>query len=162
MNMAGMMGDDGTEAGGVERQRPLQAEQAEERQERHAAEGQQRQGVGAPALLPVGVHPAHPVDEPLDGQEDPVAGGAALVAVDPGHVPAERWRRDEQDSDEEEELEPAGTGHGSEALREQQGHHQVAGQDDRQREPHGVLGAHRGVSSRAGTSGDISRSQPRT
>ncbi len=62
-----------------------------ESQDGDEAEGQQRDGVDVPALLPLRVDAEHAVDEPLDGEEDPVA-GRLVLSEHLGHVPAQRAR----------------------------------------------------------------------
>ena len=99
------------DVGGVEGQRALEALERVDDQDRDGAEGEQRVGVGAPALLAVRVDPAQSVDGPLDLQEHPVAVGLLVVAEHAGEVGPEDPRADGDAGEEGEELEPGGTGH---------------------------------------------------
>ena len=88
---------------GIERKVTLEALHAVEQENRDQREGQERDGVGGPALFSVASHAGGLVYESLDRTEEAVA-GSLFVLEDLGHVVAEKGRRDDQEDDKDDDL----------------------------------------------------------
>ena len=84
--------------------------------------------------------PHDAVDHALDRAEDPIARRGA-AAEDLGHVAAEE-RRGDEDRDDERRDEAASRSSSSQLLREEQGDHQVGGDQDRDHECDDVVTVH--------------------
>ena len=98
------------DVGRIQRQLALQALEEEEADDGDGAEGQQRERVHRPRLLPPWIDPAQAVEQPLDRCEDPVT-GSGTVTVDTREVRTEQPRSREQETDEDADLEPRGSAH---------------------------------------------------
>jgi hypothetical protein len=98
-------GSDGLLVVGIEGEVGLEAQDRVGEEHPCEAEGEERVGVGAPALFALGVNAAHPVHESLEGQEEAVA-RRLPTPEHPVHVVAEQGRADDDHQAEDGELEP--------------------------------------------------------